>query len=403
MSEALQTNTEQQQDILEANKAESLDSSISRSEIPELDKEVTEVVESTQDQTKALKLEINSDIEATNEVLVQTHIVQKWEWLSKIAPMYGTSVEELVHYNQIEDPDKIYVGQKIKIPGNSEGASDVVAEKETLEKRQSITNGMNDALMEWIREQNMQPLIDYIDNISDLDWEKLNDPREIAEAKEFMSEFDKLDFSDAKDEVSKKFIQALNALVRSFDDNRVTKDELKNAYIKMWEALQGLSNNINVNNLLDDLYQQLDTIVAKQDAKSIIESYTFDSIVEWEQVKIASVKEQKNGNYTIYIDTPVWDGYRDGLGKMQLKDINLNNLDADWLNQIKNQLKEKYNSNKYVAKKAERFEEVAAVPVKEIDLSNAKPRKSEQEVASNKKQDTKKWTKVGNWLNKTFG
>ena len=44
------------------------------------------------------------------------HVVQKGETLYSIAKKYGTSYQDLLDYNKIKDPSKIFVGQKIKIP-----------------------------------------------------------------------------------------------------------------------------------------------------------------------------------------------------------------------------------------------------------------------------------------------
>jgi len=44
------------------------------------------------------------------------HVVQKGETLYSIAKKYGTSYQDLLDYNTIKDPSKIFVGQKIKIP-----------------------------------------------------------------------------------------------------------------------------------------------------------------------------------------------------------------------------------------------------------------------------------------------
>lgn len=44
------------------------------------------------------------------------HFVKKGETLSSISRRYGVSVESLIHYNSIRDPDQIEVGQRISIP-----------------------------------------------------------------------------------------------------------------------------------------------------------------------------------------------------------------------------------------------------------------------------------------------
>lgn len=47
----------------------------------------------------------------------QTYTVKKGDTLSKIATKYGTTYQKLASYNGIANPDKISVGQVIKIPG----------------------------------------------------------------------------------------------------------------------------------------------------------------------------------------------------------------------------------------------------------------------------------------------
>lgn len=60
------------------------------------------------------------------------HIVQKGETLYSIAKQYGSSYQELLEYNKINDPAKIYVGQKIKIPETAPVQSYTVKRGDTL-------------------------------------------------------------------------------------------------------------------------------------------------------------------------------------------------------------------------------------------------------------------------------
>lgn len=46
----------------------------------------------------------------------KTYVVKKGDTLSGIAEMYGTTYQLLAKYNKISDPNKIYVGQNIRIP-----------------------------------------------------------------------------------------------------------------------------------------------------------------------------------------------------------------------------------------------------------------------------------------------
>lgn len=47
---------------------------------------------------------------------VQKHVVRQGETLSSIARRYGTSVRELAAYNNLSNPDRILVGQVLRIP-----------------------------------------------------------------------------------------------------------------------------------------------------------------------------------------------------------------------------------------------------------------------------------------------
>ena len=44
-----------------------------------------------------------------------TYTVKDGDTLSKIAEQYGTTVDELVELNDIEDPDMIHPGQELKL------------------------------------------------------------------------------------------------------------------------------------------------------------------------------------------------------------------------------------------------------------------------------------------------
>ena len=52
-------------------------------------------------------------------VVATSHIVCEGETLILIAWIYGVSVEDLVLVNELEDPDLIYVGQRLTLPGSS--------------------------------------------------------------------------------------------------------------------------------------------------------------------------------------------------------------------------------------------------------------------------------------------
>jgi len=45
------------------------------------------------------------------------YVVQKGDWLSKIAPRFGVSLSALTKANNIRNPNLVFVGQRLKIPG----------------------------------------------------------------------------------------------------------------------------------------------------------------------------------------------------------------------------------------------------------------------------------------------
>ena len=49
--------------------------------------------------------------------LGRVHIVQSGESLTAIAQLYGVTAEEVISFNNISNPDAIYVGQELVIPG----------------------------------------------------------------------------------------------------------------------------------------------------------------------------------------------------------------------------------------------------------------------------------------------
>jgi LysM repeat protein len=49
--------------------------------------------------------------------LGRVHVVQSGESLTAIAQQYGVSAEEITTFNNISNPDAIYVGQELIIPG----------------------------------------------------------------------------------------------------------------------------------------------------------------------------------------------------------------------------------------------------------------------------------------------
>lgn len=53
----------------------------------------------------------------------QTHVVRPGENLSRIAQRYGTTVQAIMNANGLHNPNYIWVGQRLTIPGGSSGGS----------------------------------------------------------------------------------------------------------------------------------------------------------------------------------------------------------------------------------------------------------------------------------------
>ena len=47
---------------------------------------------------------------------VKTHVIQPGETLREIAERYGVSVEDLIEINDIEDADRLLVGEELELP-----------------------------------------------------------------------------------------------------------------------------------------------------------------------------------------------------------------------------------------------------------------------------------------------
>lgn len=70
------------------------------------------------------------------------YVVKEGDWLSKIAPKFGVSVSTLIKVNNIRNPDLIFVGQRLKIPGNQ-----VQAASETYPVSKTYTVRRGDTLL----------------------------------------------------------------------------------------------------------------------------------------------------------------------------------------------------------------------------------------------------------------
>ncbi len=54
---------------------------------------------------------------------LSSHVVQEGETLTVIAGAYGVSIQELVLLNELADPDLVYVGQRLALPGSAAAPS----------------------------------------------------------------------------------------------------------------------------------------------------------------------------------------------------------------------------------------------------------------------------------------
>lgn len=73
-------------------------------------------IKSTFKKSGFVEVNMNESIEPSNEIKPNEYVVKKGDTLSDIARKYKTTVAELVKINGIENPDLIYVGQKIYLP-----------------------------------------------------------------------------------------------------------------------------------------------------------------------------------------------------------------------------------------------------------------------------------------------
>ncbi|MDR3124233.1 MAG: M23 family metallopeptidase [Treponema sp.] len=67
-----------------------------------------------------LLLGISAVLAAAEETI---HVIQKGDTIYSLARTYGVSSQEIQRLNRIDDPDRIQVGQRIRIPGVSTGAA----------------------------------------------------------------------------------------------------------------------------------------------------------------------------------------------------------------------------------------------------------------------------------------
>ena len=69
--------------------------------------------------------DLSSDFSSTDGS-DQTYTIQKGDTLSSVASMYGTTWKKLSSYNNLSNPNKLKVGQDIRIPGSLSASAPVV-------------------------------------------------------------------------------------------------------------------------------------------------------------------------------------------------------------------------------------------------------------------------------------
>ena len=89
----------------------------------------------------------------TNNSSNTIYIVRRGDTLSEIAQKYNTSVSELVRLNNIQNPNLIYVGQKLKLKRNDSNIVYTVKKGDTLSE---IAQKYNTSVSELVRLNNIQ-------------------------------------------------------------------------------------------------------------------------------------------------------------------------------------------------------------------------------------------------------
>ena len=87
---------------------------------------------------EAVKTEIKPPLVTNNKAPDEMYVVKAGDTLSDIAKKYGVTVPEIATLNKIPNPNKIYVGETLKIPakGKSQSSSVIVY---TVKKNENLT------------------------------------------------------------------------------------------------------------------------------------------------------------------------------------------------------------------------------------------------------------------------
>jgi hypothetical protein len=84
--------------------------------------------------------------------------VQKGDTLSRIAETTGTSLKQLMEYNDIKDPNRIFIGQSIEIPGNSTSRALQNERSKPNQAKESRANTSEVAPRQLLTKGNVPPL-----------------------------------------------------------------------------------------------------------------------------------------------------------------------------------------------------------------------------------------------------
>ena len=81
------------------------------------------------------------------------YTVQRGDTLSGIAAKYGTTYTALAEYNGIKNPDIIFAGQKIKIPGSNAAAKKDITEGDIVKIKKGANDYYGNSLASFVYER----------------------------------------------------------------------------------------------------------------------------------------------------------------------------------------------------------------------------------------------------------
>lgn len=117
-------------------------------------------------------------IKVASEGDIVEHIVQRGDTLTALAEKYGTTIDELVKLNDIEDKNLIIIGQKLMIPANDESPEDVGIFK-PFRARVTAKRGLNVRRTPMVSDGNIVTALSYGAEVEifkvDGDWGKIEE------------------------------------------------------------------------------------------------------------------------------------------------------------------------------------------------------------------------------------